>query len=482
MNKDAEQLQLALERAAHSDKVEHELASLVQTAQLASSLAALPPPPPNQLVAGRQRFLSEAARIRADKMVAPRVWAWKPATLGLAGTLAAVVLILGLIFGAGQAAADSLPGDPLYTLKLAIEASRMQLTTNREARADLATILLEERLDEITKIVGRGQSVDEPTANRVREQLVLALQAIHQLDGRAALRATQKLENTLRVQEQAITQAASTLPAAGQGPVQELLREINRVRQELQTGQGEPDGDQHRLGSGTPPEAPGAQSPAGQPGAGPQGHGVVGTPEPDERPGLGVGEQPEDKPSGPEPDIETGSGPGPWPGERPSRPQQPAGPKPGEAPGTGPGGQPDGSQPGGDSGSGSGSGGQPDGSQGSGDSGSGSGSGGQPDGSQPGGDPDSGSGSGGQPDGSQPGGDPDSGSGSGGQPGGSQPGGDAGSGSGSGGKPDGPHPGEDPGSGSEPQSTAEPQPTESPSTAGSQPPQGTDTDPGKSKP
>jgi hypothetical protein len=465
MKKDAEQLQLSLQRATHGEEIKGKLASLVKTAQLASSLAELPPPPPNQLVAGRQRFLSEAARIRDGETAAPRGLAWKPATLRLAGALAAVVLIFGLIFGAGQAAADSLPGGPLYPLKLAIEASRMQWTGNPEARADLATVLVKERLDEITELVGRRQTVDEPMANRVREQLALALQAMHQLDGQAALRARQRLENTLRVQEQAMTQAARTLPAAEQGPVQDLLREINRVRQELQSGQGEPEGEQHRLGSGTPPEAPGAPSPAGQPGASPQGHGVVGAPEPDERPGPGPGAQPEDQPTGPKPEIDAGSGPGPWPDERPARPQQPAGPKPDE-----------------DSGSGSGSSGQPDGSQPGGDPGSGSGSDGQPDGSQPGGDPGSGSGSGGQPDGSQPGCDPGSGPGSGGQPGGSQPGGDPGSGSRSGGQPSGPQPGGDPGSGSGPQPTAEPQSPESAGTAGSQSPQGTDTDPGKGRP
>ncbi|MGD9144622.1 MAG: DUF5667 domain-containing protein [Anaerolineae bacterium] len=432
MKKDAEQLQAYLQRAEDGERIEGKLAPLVQTATLVSSLAEQPPPPPNQLLSGRQRFLTEAARIRASKATPlRRVW-WQPAGMRLAGALVAVVLVLGLIFGAGYAAADSLPGEPLYALKLATEAARLQWTADPEARAGLTLTLMAERLDEITRLIEQRRVVDEPIANRAREQLAQAFLAVQQVEGEAAVLASQRLGNILQVREQTLKQAASTLPQAEQTPVLKLLQEMNRVRQELHTGQGEPNQEQPRLRPETP---------TGQPGAGTQREdkpwGPTPSMEPDQRPGPQRDDGPAE--SGPKRDPHPGSGPNEE--ERPVRPQQsPAGPQqpdephPAGTPGSGPGSQPDedpGSGPGPrpDSDPGSGPGSQPDEDPGSGpgsqsgeDPGSGPGS--QPDedpgsgpGSQPGEDPGSGSGS--QPDqepdsgsGSQPGGDQDSGPGS----------------------------------------------------------------------
>ena len=197
MNKDAEQLQASLQRAENGERIEGKLAPLVQTAALVSSLAEPPPPAPNQLLSGRHRFLTEAARLRAGTTAPRRRIAWKPAGLRLAGALVAVILVLGLIFGAGYAAADSLPGEPLYALKLAAETARLQWTADSEARADLTLTLVAERLDEITGLLERHRAVDEPITNRAKEQLAQALLAVHQLEGQAALRASQRLANTL---------------------------------------------------------------------------------------------------------------------------------------------------------------------------------------------------------------------------------------------------------------------------------------------
>jgi hypothetical protein len=440
MKKDAEQLQASLQRAEKRERIEGKLASLVQTATLVSSLAESPPPPPNQLLSGRRRFLTEAARIRAAKTTPPQRAAWKPAGIRLAGALVAVVLVLGLIFGAGYAAADSLPAEPLYALKLATEAVRMQWTVDPEARADLTLTLVAKRLDEITRLMEQRRAVDDPITNRAREQLAQALLAVQQVEGQAALVASQRLENTLQVREQTMRHATSTLPQAEQAPVLELLREMNRVRQELHTGQGEPNQEQPRLRSGTPPALPGAPEPAGQPSPGAQREPRPLGPAPSMEQDSGPGPQRDGRPAGSGPNRDPDPGPDPRAEEGPARPQQsPVGPQqpdepdPAGAPGSGPGSQPDE-----DPGSGPGS--QPDADPGPGP------------GSQPDGDPGSGPGS-------QPDGDPGSGPGS-------QPDGDQGSGSGS-------QTDQDPGSG------AGSQPDEDP---GSQPSTGTGTNTGNGKP
>jgi hypothetical protein len=400
MKKDAEQLQTSLQRAEQGERIEGKLAPLVQTATLLSSLAEAPPPPPNQLLSGRHRFLTEAAHIRASKPAYPRRIGWKPTGMRLAGAMVAVILVMGMIFGAGYAAADSLPGDPLYALKLATETARLQWIASPEARADLTVTLVAERLDEITRLMEQRQAVDRPTTNRAKEQLAQALLAIQQVEGQAVLQAAQRLENTLQVREQTMRQAASTLLQAEQAPVLELLREMNRVRQELHTGQGEPNQQLPRLRPETPPALPATPEPAGQPSLGsPQEDRPLG-PAPSIEPDLGPGPQRDDRPAGPGPSGDLYSGSGPKGEERPTRsqplpgePKQPDEPQPAEDPGPGSGSQPTedpgsgpGSEPNADPGSGPGS--QPAQDPGSGP------------GSQPNKDPSSGPGQ-------QPAGDPD---------------------------------------------------------------------------
>ncbi len=461
MKRDAEELQATLQRAEDGERIEGKLAPLVQTATVVSSLAGQPPPPPNQLLSGRQRFLTEAARIRAKKAAPPRRVAWQPAGMRLAGALGAVVLVLSLIFGAGYAAADSLPGEPLYALKLATEATRLQWTTDPEARADLALTLVGERLDEITRLIEERRGVDEAIANRATEQLAQAFLAVQQVEGQAAALASQRLGDVLQIREQTLRHAASTLPQAEQAAVLALLREMNRVRQELHTGQGEPNREQPRQQQETP---------TGQPGPGAKREDKPLGPAPARELDQGPGPQRDDRTEGSGPNRDPDPTSGPNEEERPARPQQsPAGPQQLEEPH--PDGNPEsgpGSQPDEDSGSGPGS--QPD-------AGPGSGPGSQPDedpgsgpGSQPGEDPGSGPGS--QPDedpgsgpGSQPGEGPGSGSGS-------QPDQDPGSGSGS--QPDG-----DQDSGHESQPAGDSKPPAGP---GSQPATGTDTDTDNGKP
>ncbi|MGD9047393.1 MAG: DUF5667 domain-containing protein, partial [Anaerolineae bacterium] len=367
MNKDAEKLQASLQRAENGERIEGRLAPLVQTAALVSSLAEPPPPAPNQLLSGRHRFLTEAAHLRASTTAPRRRIAWKPAGMRLAGALVAMVLVLGLIFGAGYAAADSLPGEPLYALKLATELARRQWTANPEARADLNTTLAAERLDEITGLLEQQRAVDEPVTNRAKEQLAQALLAIHQLEGQAALRASQRLSDTLQVREQALKLAASTVPQAEQEPVLELLREMNRIRQELRPGQGEPNQEQPRQQPGAPPTMPAAPEPSGQPGRNPQQDGRSAGQEPASGPDSGPGPRVEEGPARPQqPEADPGSGPGSQPDEDPG---SGPGPQPDADPGSGSGAQPDedpgsgpGPQPGADPGSGS----QPDEDPGSG--------------------------------------------------------------------------------------------------------------------
>ena len=153
--REAERFEEALQQAAQGQAVRLRLHPLVQTARQAAVLSGPVPPPPCQLAPGRQRFLTEAVSLRAGKGKRREKQVRTAGVLGFGTALVALVLVLGLVFGAGQALAGGLPGGPLYGLKLGFEGVRLALTTDPQARANLSLALAEERLDEI-KSAGRS--------------------------------------------------------------------------------------------------------------------------------------------------------------------------------------------------------------------------------------------------------------------------------------------------------------------------------------
>jgi hypothetical protein len=301
----AEQFEEALERTGQDEPMEGQLASLMQVSQRARTLADPPPAPPYRLSPGRQRLLAEAAHLRATttrkrKERLPMRGIMKPAIV-----LMAIVLLFGSVFGVGQAAAASLPGESLYGLKLATEDARQSLTTDPKASADLNLALAERRMDEVVQLVEQGQTVDDQATNRVEQQLTATLGAAVELEDKEAAEVLEKLGEAIQVRQNRMAQ----LQVKGEqpeAPVRNLVRVMQRVRNDTDVGQGNPDALRQR--HGTPPEAEDMPDPADQPGAGPR-----------VQPGEGAGD-------GSGNGSGDGSGDGPGPG--PKSPEDP--PKGGE--------------------------------------------------------------------------------------------------------------------------------------------------------
>lgn len=363
--REAERFEEALRRASHDQEFEEELAPLVETAQRAQALTGPVPPPPHGLAPGRQRFLAEAATFRAQKPLTTQTGKERVQMLGATRwvvALMALVLVTGLVMGTGQVSASSLPGEPLYGLKLAIEEVRLALTTEPLARARLQLAYAERRTDEIAALAAQGQTVDDATLERARLQLQAALDSARQVQGAEGVLALERLEVALQLRQRTMLAAAEELTEGAQKLVQQLVRIMERVREEAHSGQGEPEGPQERMRHGTPaepeepqpPDAPGGSQPSEEPGEGPgpgpkqTGEGAPGPKQTEEPGGASPPEEPGSGPGpGPKPPEESGgpkateepredNAPGPQPTDEPGGPkstEEPSGPNPTDEPG-----------------------------------------------------------------------------------------------------------------------------------------------------
>ena len=180
--------------------------------------------------------------------------------LKLAGALVAALLVFGMVFGVGQAAAASLPGGPLYGLKLTAEEARMAFTSDPEAKAELAADFAENRLDEIGRMMAAGKAVDGETAHAAQQQVSQAYQYMNQVEGEGQGELAQQLGTMLQSRNRVMEEEIKGVPRQQQEPVRTLLRSMETVQVRVSEGQG----SQNRNGEGDPQQA----GPAGEPGAG----------------------------------------------------------------------------------------------------------------------------------------------------------------------------------------------------------------------
>ena len=324
----ARRFEECLQQAAQGKKIEGEFAPLIHTVHLVSRLGELSPPE-TKLAPGRQRFVTEVARLEAQGAKGHSGQFWATGRMRLVGTVVSLLLLMGLVLGVGQATAYSLPGGPFYTLKLAVEETLLGLTTKPQARANLAVSFAEERLDEITALMDKGAPIDDPMTGRAKEHLAFAVEVASQADEQARYGVFERLTAKIRTQRELLVNSGGELTESQKLAVQDLLRAMEEAREQLLSGKGEPGGEQRSTHMGTPaqltPPSPEEQS---GPGSGAQATEGSGEPNATEEPGPGP--KPTDVPAAPiepNPTGGPGSGPGPNPtDDNGGRGSQPNGP------------------------------------------------------------------------------------------------------------------------------------------------------------
>jgi hypothetical protein len=157
----------------------------------------------------------------------PRVLALRPAF--------AVILVLVLLAaaGGGAAAATSLPGDPAFALKRAVEDAQVTLATDDVARLNTLVTQSDRRLMDLETLVGRrsvaiGAGTDEYAAAAARVDAavnpVAALPASSQRDAALARASAASTDHLARLQA-----LASRLPDAAQRGIQRAIEVQQRV-------------------------------------------------------------------------------------------------------------------------------------------------------------------------------------------------------------------------------------------------------------
>jgi hypothetical protein len=129
--------------------------SLLQTSLRLSALE-VPPPDRAARLLSRNRMLALAERRRVKarpSQVFRPLWSRRALRLGSALALAG-----GLMVGAVTASADSLPGQPLYAIKPAVEKVELALTWDPAANTRLRLAFAARRLDEAQRLVALGRA------------------------------------------------------------------------------------------------------------------------------------------------------------------------------------------------------------------------------------------------------------------------------------------------------------------------------------
>ena len=134
---------------------------LIALLRLSVDLGTLGPPPadPGFRLRARNRMLAAAVDRRRSRPWNPLATLPRPAArLAFAGALALALTIGGLTVAA--ASSNSLPGDPLYSVKLDLERAQLAATLDSATRARLQVHFTDLRLGEAQRLIAAGRVQD----------------------------------------------------------------------------------------------------------------------------------------------------------------------------------------------------------------------------------------------------------------------------------------------------------------------------------
>lgn len=147
----------------------------------------------------------------------------------LAAVLAVAVAVAGL--GGGVAlAADALPGEPLYQVKLLSEDVRLALTADPSARAEMEMAFVALRVQEMARLALRGEDVPQAVVARMTRQMEQVMMEIAKARPEEAPALLERVMDRTRLHQQVLEDAASGVSMETQTRLREASQLMERTR------------------------------------------------------------------------------------------------------------------------------------------------------------------------------------------------------------------------------------------------------------
>jgi hypothetical protein len=207
------------------------------------------PPPPQGLKAGRERFLAQAARLPKERPFAGARVQAKPRRrkmkLALAYKIVAAVLavVMGtaaLGGGVAYAASDSLPGEPLYPVKLAAEDVRLAFSAGPAARAQLGMAFAAERVREMQQLAQRGEPIPGTVPTRMAQHMEQTMAQVTKARPEDVPALLEQVMAQTRAQKQFLEQVQAKGAQGSQAAFQRALESAQRAYETASAAQGDP--------------------------------------------------------------------------------------------------------------------------------------------------------------------------------------------------------------------------------------------------
>ncbi len=208
----------------------------------------IPPPRPEAFRRGRARVMAAAQRMQ------PARSAWHPGHRWVSALLAAG-LMLALLLGGGtlgmHAAEASMPGDPLYPLKLLKESAELAWAERQGNPLPVVIRQLERRSEEIETVQRQGRPIHPAVLQQSTRLLIRLLALAQQRPDSPAAR--ERALRAVETHQRLLLALRDRVPPAARPALERALERANRAREVL--SQRPPPGRPGR-GPGRTPPAP----------------------------------------------------------------------------------------------------------------------------------------------------------------------------------------------------------------------------------
>ncbi len=174
-----------------------------------------------------------------------------------------MTVAFGSIGGVFAAAENSLPGSPIYSIKLAREQLRLALNSDPAREAELYLNNVEERVKEMLQTAARGDVPKEATMNRLQTQMDGAYRNMAQTPDDSLLSLLLQTQEMTQAQEQALIQAQEQVNQQTKDRLQETARLMAQWRKVAEDGLQEPGQFRLRYRDGQDSKSPGPGEPGG---------------------------------------------------------------------------------------------------------------------------------------------------------------------------------------------------------------------------